>query len=50
MNLLNTVSMPTIRQINTSYTIHKGTIRGMHYQIEPYKEAKFIRCTKGKDL
>ncbi len=37
----------TIRQINTSYTINKGTIRGMHYQIEPYKEAKFIRCTKG---
>ncbi len=37
-----------IRQINTSYTIHKGTVRGMHYQIEPYKEAKFIRCTKGR--
>jgi dTDP-4-dehydrorhamnose 3,5-epimerase len=38
----------TIRQINTSYSIRKGTIRGMHYQIDPYKEAKFIRCTRGR--
>jgi dTDP-4-dehydrorhamnose 3,5-epimerase len=37
----------TIRQINTSYTIKKGTIRGMHYQVDPYQEAKFIRCTRG---
>ena len=37
-----------IRQINTSFTHKKGTIRGMHYQIDPYQEAKFIRCTKGK--
>ena len=37
-----------IRQINTSYTKKKGTIRGMHYQIDPYREAKFIRCTRGR--
>ena len=37
-----------IRQINTSYTVRKGTIRGMHYQVDPYQETKFIRCTRGR--
>lgn len=37
-----------IAQINTSRTKKKGTIRGMHYQVAPYGEAKFIRCTKGR--
>ncbi len=37
-----------IRQINTSYSIKKGTIRGMHFQADPYQEAKFIRCTRGR--
>ncbi len=37
-----------IRQINTSYTHKKGTIRGMHYQIDPFQETKFMRCTKGR--
>ena len=37
-----------IRQINTSYTKKRGTIRGMHYQIDPFQETKFIRCTKGR--
>jgi dTDP-4-dehydrorhamnose 3,5-epimerase len=35
-------------QINTSLTLKKGTIRGMHYQIDPYQETKFIRCTRGR--
>jgi dTDP-4-dehydrorhamnose 3,5-epimerase len=37
-----------ICQINTSMTLKKGTMRGIHYQIDPYQEAKFIRCTKGR--
>ncbi len=37
-----------ICQINTSLTLKKGTIRGMHYQIDPYQETKFIRCTRGR--
>jgi dTDP-4-dehydrorhamnose 3,5-epimerase len=37
-----------ICQINTSLTLNKGTIRGMHYQIDPYQETKFIRCTRGR--
>ncbi len=39
---------PNMCQINTSYTKKKGTIRGLHYQIDPYQEAKFIRCTRGR--
>lgn len=37
-----------ICQINTSLTDKKGTIRGMHYQVDPFQETKFIRCTKGR--
>ncbi len=25
-----------------------GTLRGMHYQIEPHQEVKIVYCTKGK--
>jgi dTDP-4-dehydrorhamnose 3,5-epimerase len=39
---------PNICQINTSYTKNKGTIRGLHYQVNPYQETKFIRCTRGR--
>ncbi len=35
-------------QSNISFTKKKGTIRGMHYQVPPYTEAKLIRCTRGK--
>ena len=34
-------------QFNHSYNTLKGTIRGMHYQVSPYKEIKLIRCVKG---
>jgi dTDP-4-dehydrorhamnose 3,5-epimerase len=40
----------SILQINTSYCFKKGTLRGLHYQIEPYAEVKFIRCISGKIL
>lgn len=35
-------------QINHSYNLLKGTIRGMHFQYPPYQETKLIRCVKGK--
>jgi dTDP-4-dehydrorhamnose 3,5-epimerase len=41
---------PTIQQINTSNCIKKATLRGFHYQLEPYGEVKFIRCISGKIL
>lgn len=37
-----------IVQCNLSFNAIKGTLRGIHYQIEPYAEAKIIRCTSGK--
>jgi len=38
---------PRIVQCNISYNKKKGTLRGMHYQITPYQEAKLVCCTKG---
>jgi dTDP-4-dehydrorhamnose 3,5-epimerase len=34
-------------QANVSYNHRKGTLRGMHYQVEPYGETKLVRCTQG---
>lgn len=37
-------------QFNHSVTTHKGSIRGMHYQLPPFSEIKLIRCIRGKVL
>lgn len=34
-------------QDNHSYSAKKGTIRGLHYQLNPKAQTKLIRCTKG---
>jgi len=34
-------------QVNNSFTKLKGTIRGMHYQLEPSAEVKIVRCITG---
>lgn len=34
-------------QINNSLSKEKGTLRGLHYQVEPKAEIKLIRCLKG---
>lgn len=36
-----------IAQCSISFNARKGTLRGMHYQVPPYSEAKLIRCTRG---
>jgi dTDP-4-dehydrorhamnose 3,5-epimerase len=36
-----------IVQINNSFSEHKGTLRGMHYQLSPKAETKIIRCING---
>jgi len=36
-----------IVQCNISYNKHKGTVRGMHYQVPPFEEEKIVSCTKG---
>ena len=34
-------------QLNHSFTSKKGTIRGMHYQLQPFSEIKLVRCIAG---
>lgn len=38
---------PEVVQCNISFNIKKGILRGMHYQIKPFEEAKLVRCTRG---
>jgi dTDP-4-dehydrorhamnose 3,5-epimerase len=37
----------TVVQANISWNKKGGTLRGMHYQIPPYEEAKLVRCSRG---
>lgn len=34
-------------QCNISFNARRGTLRGLHYQAEPFPEAKLVRCTQG---
>ncbi len=34
-------------QDNHSYSIHEGTIRGLHFQTPPFAQAKLVRCVRG---
>jgi dTDP-4-dehydrorhamnose 3,5-epimerase len=34
-------------QCNVSHNKHRNTLRGMHYQAEPFGEVKLVRCTRG---
>jgi len=36
-----------LAQCSISFNKHRGTLRGLHYQAEPYAEAKLVRCTAG---
>ena len=37
-------------QCNISYNTERGTLRGMHFQLPPSAETKFVRCTRGAIL
>ena len=39
-----------IRQINQGYSKSAYTLRGMHFQEEPYSQAKIVTCLKGSIL
>jgi len=41
---------PRVAQANISFTAKKGALRGMHYQLPPASEAKFVRCVRGAIL
>lgn len=34
-------------QDNESFSTKKGVLRGLHFQNEPYTQAKIVRCTRG---
>lgn len=36
-----------VMQCNISYNHKAGTLRGLHLQVPPYREAKTVRCTRG---
>lgn len=38
---------PTILQGNVSENPHRGTLRGFHYQVPPFGEAKTLSCMTG---
>ena len=37
-------------QHSVSFSARKGTLRGLHFQREPYSEAKLVRCIPGAIL
>lgn len=41
---------PAVVQGNLSFSREKGTLRGMHYQVDPAPETKLVRCTRGAIL
>lgn len=44
----NSIGLDTnLAQCNISFNEKKGTLRGLHFQKEPFGEVKFIRCVKG---
>lgn len=38
---------PDVFQLNVGFSHTRGTLRGMHFQVAPHAEAKFVRCTRG---
>jgi dTDP-4-dehydrorhamnose 3,5-epimerase len=38
---------PAVVQCNASSNVRTGTLRGLHYQAEPHRESKLVRCVRG---
>jgi dTDP-4-dehydrorhamnose 3,5-epimerase len=43
----NAHGLPNFVQTNMSLSRKRGTIRGLHYQVPPHGEAKYLRCIRG---
>jgi dTDP-4-dehydrorhamnose 3,5-epimerase len=39
---------PRATQANIGFSTRTGTLRGMHFQAEPFAEVKIVRCTAGR--
>lgn len=37
-------------QDNQSFSLHKGTLRGLHFQLNPMSQTKLVRCVRGRIL
>lgn len=35
-------------QVNDSFSVERGTLRGFHYQLTPSAEVKIVRCIQGR--
>ncbi|HMD57050.1 MAG TPA: dTDP-4-dehydrorhamnose 3,5-epimerase [Solirubrobacteraceae bacterium] len=36
-----------VAQCNASFNARRGTLRGLHWQADPYRESKLVRCVRG---
>jgi dTDP-4-dehydrorhamnose 3,5-epimerase len=36
-----------VAETSVAFNERSGTLRGLHYQVEPHAEAKTVRCTRG---
>jgi dTDP-4-dehydrorhamnose 3,5-epimerase len=46
-DLAGVVGARRVVQVNRTLTRRKGSVRGLHYQVAPYAEAKFVSCLRG---
>jgi dTDP-4-dehydrorhamnose 3,5-epimerase len=37
-----------VLQVNHTLTAKRGTVRGLHFQLPPYAETKFVSCLRGE--
>lgn len=37
-----------VAQVNLSYSVETGLVRGLHYQCPPYADMKMVRCLRGR--
>ena len=49
-NIFESITNTKLVQENISFSKEKYTLRGLHAQIGPSKQAKLVRCLKGKIL
>lgn len=47
LNYVNAGLNMSFKQDNHSFSAVKGTLRGLHYQLNPKAQTKLIRCTRG---
>lgn len=45
--VLNRRDFPTFVQDNESMSVAAGTVRGLHFQLAPFAQAKLVRCVRG---